>query len=108
MSRVQWRQHVTTETRPDPPDSAAIVGEDLEQSLVDAGVTAPHARALRAAVELIVLRMRGTVATKDDLMVVKDDLRREIDGLRREMRWTGFLIVTVFGGMLIALLTRTF
>ncbi len=52
--------------------------------------------------------MRGSVATKDDLMVVKDDLRREIDGLRREMRWTGFLIITVFGGMLIALLTRTF
>ena len=59
--------------------------------------------------------MRGSVATKDDLMVAKDDLRREFDGLRREfdglrreMRWTGFLIITVFGGMLIALLTRTF
>ena len=106
---------MTTETRLDPPDSSGIVGEDLEQTLVDAGVTAPHARASRAAVELIVLRLRGSVATKDDLMVVKDDLRREIDGLRREfdglrreMRWTAFLIVTVIGGMLIALLTRTF
>ena len=54
------------------------------------------------------LRLRATVSTKDDLAVVKDDLRREIDGLRREMRWTTFLIISVLGGMLIALLTRTF
>ena len=106
---------MTTETRPDPPDSSSIVGEDLEQTLVDAGVTAPHARALRAAVELIVLRLRASVATKDDLMVVKDDLRREMDGLRREieglrreMRWTAFLMISVLGGMLIALMTRIF
>ncbi len=99
---------MTTETRPDPPDAGGIVGEHLEQTLVDAGVSGPNSRALRAAVELIVLRLRATVSTKDDLAVVKDDLRREIDGLRREMRWTTFLIISVLGGMLIALLTRTF
>ncbi len=106
---------MTTETRPDPPDAGGIVGEHLEQTLVDAGVNGPNSRALRAAVELIVLRLRATVATKEDLAVVKDDLRREIDGLRREidglrreMRWTALLIISVLGGMLIALMTRTF
>ena len=141
---------MTTETRPEPPDSASIVGEDLEQSLVDAGVTAQAARAIRAAVELIVLRLRASVATRDDLLLLKGDLfgirddlrremdvlrremdvlrsemesirremdgirremdlmRREMDNMRREMRWTAFFIITVLGGMLIALLARTF
>jgi hypothetical protein len=120
---------MTTEMRPEPTESTVIVGEDLEQTLLDAGVKAPQARALRAAVELIVLRLRASVATKDDLALLRDDivamrddlrremdglrremdgLRREIDGLRREMRWTAFLLISVLGGMLIALLTRTF
>ena len=113
---------MTTEMRPEPGESTVIVGEDLEQTLLDAGVKAPQARALRAAVELIVLRLRASVATKDDLALMRDDivammddlrremdgLRREIDGLRREMRWTAFLLISVLGGMLIALLTRTF
>ena len=99
---------MTTETRPDSSESTAIVGEDLEQTLLDAGVKAPHARALRAAVELIVLRLRASVATKSDLAAVKSDLQREIDALRREMRWGFFLMITIFGGLLIAILTRTF
>ena len=106
---------MTTEIRPEPSDSAGIVGDDLERALADAGVSEPNARALRGAVELIVLRLRAAVATKDDLAVLKDDLRREmdglrreIDGLRREMRRTSFLMITVFGGLLIALLARTF
>ena len=110
---------MTTEARPEPTDSGGIVGEDLEHTLVDAGVRPPHARAIRAAVELIVLRLRASVATKDDLFAVKDGLqqelrreidglRREIDGLRREMRWTAFVMITIFGGLLVALLTRTF
>ena len=97
-----------TEARPEPTDSGGIVGDDLEHTLVDAGVRPPHARAIRATVELVVLRLRASVATKADLFVVKDDLRREIDALRREMRWTAFVMITVFGGLLIALLSPTF
>ena len=45
---------------------------------------------------------------REDIVAMRDDLRREIDGLRREMRWTAFLLISVLGRMLIALLTRTF
>ena len=121
---------MTTQTPSEPSESSAIVGDDLEHALHDAGVKPPQARALRAAVELIVLRLMAVMATKadladlrqefkaeqretrhelkDEMQMMRADNRRAIDELRRELRWSIFLVITILGGMMVALLTRTF
>lgn len=84
-----------TPSQPSPDDAAQIVGERLEDDLVEAGLHRPAARAIHGALELVVLRLLLVLATKQDLLDVADSLRREfgarfeqqdgaIAGLRRE------------------------
>ena len=67
----------TPPSQPSSDEAAQIVGERLQDDLVDAGLERSAARAIHGALELVVLRLMLVLATKQDLRDLADALRRE-------------------------------
>ena len=73
---------MATTLPPGSSDAERFLDERLEQQLVEAGLTAQAASAIRNALQFVVLRLLFVLATKEE---VSQTVQTATDTLRREM-----------------------